>query len=149
MSQKYPPARERFEARIDRSGDCWLWTGHTRPNGYGCFRVGRKQTSVHRFAYEEFVGPIPEGMHVDHLCRVRSCANPLHLELVSPRENVLRGEAPTVQLFRDDVCKQGHALVGDNVYVWDKRPTQRICKTCRNQRSVEYQRQRRARARAA
>lgn len=149
MSQTFPPASERFEAKIDRSGDCWIWTGHIRPNGYGAFHVDGKLTSVHRFAYEYFVGPIPDGAHLDHLCRVRACANPAHLEPVSPRENVLRGQSPHVQLFHEDTCKRGHPLVGDNVYIWHKRPNQRGCKACRYQRVLDYQRRRREQRRAA
>jgi len=89
-------AEERFWARVDRDGpvhrwlgQCWVWTG-ALANGYGHLTVDGKNTPSHRFAYELHHGPIPEGMHIDHLCRNRACCNPEHLEPVSPQINKLR-----------------------------------------------------------
>lgn len=71
---------------------CWLWTGSTNGVGYGDFRArGKNHYYVHRWAYEEWAGPIPKGMDLDHLCRNRSCCNPAHLEPVTRRENLERG----------------------------------------------------------
>jgi hypothetical protein len=75
---------ERFEIKVNRSdSECWLWMGSLNQNGYPLFSGGR----AHRWSFEWFNGPIPKGMHVDHLCRVRSCVNPEHLEAVTVSEN--------------------------------------------------------------
>ena len=84
--------RDRFESYVERDGllGCWLWTGGT--NGqYGELRVGQKIAKAHRVAFEMYVGPIPAGLEVDHLCRNTRCVNPAHLEPVTKAENVRRG----------------------------------------------------------
>lgn len=76
---------------MDKQADgCWLWTGTVLGSGYGQFRVGMGHVRAHRFAYELLVGPIPEALTLDHLCRVTSCVNPLHLEPVTASENIKR-----------------------------------------------------------
>lgn len=91
-----PPATDAFWAKVDKDGPggCWLWTGYTSPRGYGdTGRYGLSRTRLaHRIAYELTLGRIPEGMQLDHLCRVRRCVNPEHLEPVTPRENIARGD---------------------------------------------------------
>jgi hypothetical protein len=82
---------DRFWANVDQSGDCWLWMG-ARTRGYGRFEVDGKGMAVHRFAYELLIGPVPEGLQIDHLCRNRPCVNPAHLEPVTNRENTMRGQ---------------------------------------------------------
>lgn len=83
---------ERFWQRVDRSGDCWLWTGSPDANGYGRFvRDGGAIEYVHRVAYQLLVGPIPDGLTVDHLCFTRMCVRPEHLESVTNEENARRG----------------------------------------------------------
>lgn len=88
-------AEERFWAKVDRrdGGDCWPWLGTTTSTGYGLFGVPREDRTVgaHRYAYELVVGPIPTGLELDHLCRVRNCVNPAHLEPVTHAENLRRG----------------------------------------------------------
>lgn len=77
---------------LDETG-CWIWTGRVNPKGYGQFRPGGRGTSVaqaHRWAFELFVGSIPDGLHIDHLCRVKACVNPRHLEPVTDLENKRR-----------------------------------------------------------
>lgn len=88
---------DRFVAKVDNFDvdGCWLWVGAIDKNtGYGRFHAGdgRRTVNAHRFAYETFVGPIPPGLDLDHLCRVRACVRPSHLEPVTRRENLLRGE---------------------------------------------------------
>ncbi len=79
---------KRFWQKVDMSGDCWLWTAAVVANrGYGLFSVDGHLVLAHRFAYELFNNPIPEGMQVDHTCHVRRCVNPFHLRLVTPRQN--------------------------------------------------------------
>lgn len=86
---------ERFLSKVDKRADgCWHWTAALMPNGYGYFRVStprRRMVYAHRAAYELLVGPIPDGMVIDHLCRNKSCVNPEHLEVVTQGENVRRG----------------------------------------------------------
>jgi hypothetical protein len=79
----------RFWSKVDQGEDCWRWTACTS-NGYGRFSVKRQPVLAHRFAYELLVGPIPEGLELDHLCRNRWCVNPDHLEPVTHDENVRR-----------------------------------------------------------
>ena len=147
------PSVERFMAKVhpEPMSGCWLWTGATKPTGYGnaSFFAGETM-QAHRMAYEIFVGPIPRGLVLDHKCRTRCCVNPDHLEPVTPSENVARGNTPSVNRARfaaQTHCKRGHALEGRNV-ILNSAPsrrgrTARICRTC----LVDGKRQRRAAAR--
>lgn len=81
---------ERFWSKVEKTDGCWLWTSTTNENGYGRFSIKRRFVSAHRLAYEMTVGPIPDGLTIDHLCRVRSCVRPEHLEAVTLQENCLR-----------------------------------------------------------
>lgn len=83
----------RFWAQVERTDGCWYWRGRTIPDGYGHFRVGGEtKRYAHRMAYMWTKGPIATGMEIDHLCRVRNCVNPDHLEAVTRRENIRRSE---------------------------------------------------------
>lgn len=90
---KKPTLEERLWPRIDKSGEHWIWTGGCIGTGYGTISVAGVDTPVHRLVYELEVGPIPDGLVLDHLCRVRRCCKPEHLEPVTFRENILRGES--------------------------------------------------------
>jgi hypothetical protein len=117
---------ERFWSKVDKTATCWLWTG-TLVGGYGTFRSGAT-VRAHRWSYEHLIGPIPEGLHLDHLCRVRQCVNPAHLEPVTQRENNRRGEGWSGQKARQTQCLHGHPLSGDNLRI---RPNgHRECKAC-------------------
>lgn len=114
----------RFWAKVDRSGDCWLWQGATVPRGYGKFQRGRRGDGfaiAHRVAYEMTIGPIPEGMHIDHLCRTPACVRPSHLEAVTPEENRRRQAASVTH------CPQGHPYDEANTIRWRNH---RQCRTC-------------------
>jgi hypothetical protein len=113
-------------------GPCWVWTAYTSPLGYGRFSAevaGRRtQVFAHRWAYEQQVGAIPAGLDLDHLCRVRHCVNPAHLEAVTARENVLRGGMPNGALSRRTHCGRGHPFDAANTYY---RPDGgRRCRKC-------------------
>lgn len=88
------PAHIARHVTVDQSA-CWLWTGSRSPDGYGWASLANKTHQAHRLVYRLVKGDPPEGMHLDHLCRVRNCVNPDHLEPVSPRENLRRGDTPT------------------------------------------------------
>jgi hypothetical protein len=134
-----PSIAQRFWSRVDKSGDCWLWTSRVGGRGYGDFDVNGDGVAAHRVAYELVKGPIPEGLVIDHLCRNKLCVNPDHLEAVTHRGNVLRGEGITARQARQTHCKRGHPLSGDNIYVYSGM---RKCKTC----TLERTRARRQRA---
>lgn len=110
-------------------GPCLLWTGPLHSSGktgYGWFRG---KALAHRAAYETFVGPIPGGLQIDHLCRVRLCVRPEHLEPVTPKVNILRSEAAGSVIARTGHCRQGHPMTGSNVYVVKATGYQR-CLAC-------------------
>jgi hypothetical protein len=132
------PVMERLIRYID-PGDCWLWLGYVGPNGYGQIRYNNERWAAHRLVWTALVGDIEEAT-LDHLCRVRHCVNPDHLEPTTTKENVLRGQGRTARQARQTHCKYGHPLLGDNLWVY--RGT-RLCRTCRRQRTREWkQRQR-------
>ena len=123
-------ALEHFRARIsiDPETGCWHWQGATQPRGYGTMPAnGQKGILAHRFAYETFIGPIPDGHELDHLCRNRSCVNPAHLEPVTHSENVRRGNGAAFWRNKTQ-CPQGHPYDEENTY-FDGRGYRR-CRAC-------------------
>lgn len=124
-----------FWKRIDRSDPdgCWLWIGRTKPDGYVQRRWFGKKVYIHRTAYELEVGAIPDGLVLDHLCRVRHCVNPAHLEPVTTRENIRRGVSVVAQQMSATHCKRGHALVDPNLYYF--KSGGKTCRECVIQRS--------------
>ncbi len=131
----------RFWAKVDKSGPtpaphpvlgdlgpCWLWTGLTRGtqvDRYGTFKVKGKTVSVHRYAYELMVGPIPDGLTIDHLCKTSLCVRAVvgdqpgqgHLEAVTLAENILRGDNMAALFARRDSCYRGHSFEPPNGYL--------------------------------
>lgn len=135
----------RYVDKTDPSG-CWIWKGTMGHGGYGIFRMGGQGASylrAHRVVYEEVAGPIPDGLVLDHLCRVRHCVNPGHLEPVTQEENVLRSpESPSAVNSRKTHCKHGHPYSGDNLYVTPRGERQcRICVAAAKERFKERTRQ--------
>lgn len=122
---------DRFWQKVNRTESCWIWAGAVLENGYGYAWDGTRARLAHRFSYELTTGAIPEGLVIDHLCRVRACVNPAHLEPVTQSENIRRGDGPRVQKERrqgQTHCLRGHPLSGDNLRV-DKRG-RRSCREC-------------------
>jgi hypothetical protein len=142
------PLSRRFthQVSVGHPGGCWLWIGSRRGKGYGRTFANGHIVLAHRVAYELFVGPIPEAMVIDHLCRNPSCVNPDHLEAVTMRENTLRGVGPSAVNAAKASCRRGHPLDDANVYVSGGR---RHCRACRHARGAADQRAFRARRRAA
>jgi hypothetical protein len=129
---KRPDLAERFWSKVDRLGveDCWEWLASKMATGYGRFGPGGRaggMTTAHRVAYELTFGPIPEGLSIDHLCRNRGCVNPSHLEAVSQRVNVLRGETIPARNAAKTTCDHGHELTPENTYAWQGK---RDCRAC-------------------
>jgi hypothetical protein len=127
---------ERIARRIDASGDCWMWLGPTERGGYGMVTFKGRGAIAHRVTYELLVGPIPEGLYLDHLCRVRACVNPAHLEPVTQAENNRRAGLAKTH------CINGHEYTPENTY---RRPRGvRECRTCRALASQDAYRRRSA-----
>lgn len=125
-----PSVNKRFWAKVEKTDTCWLWRGYVAKHGYGTYTIGPKTWRVHRYAYEQAVGPIPDGMQIDHLCRVRSCVNPDHLEVVTSRENTLRSPiAAAAVAARKTHCPAGHPYAGENLYAHPAG--YRICRACK------------------
>jgi len=126
-------AGERFRAKYEvRANGCWEWIGALQTNGYGSFGVGAgKSMLAHRWSYEHHVGPIPDGLTIDHLCRNRRCVNPKHIEPVTIAENTRRGESPFAKNARATHCKRGHELTADNLRT--RKDGRRQCKACQKQ----------------
>lgn len=127
-----------FPADRPDLGPCWLWTGYIMPNGYGSQTVLGRSVYAHRYAYELAVGPIPKGLEIDHLCRVRRCVNPAHLEPVTRQVNTLRGTSSAAYYALRTSCELGHPFNEANTRV--DAENKRHCRTCVR----EYARQRRA-----
>lgn len=128
----------RFWAKVRVGDDCWEWVGARFGSGYGAINRDGHTISAHRVSYELLVGPIPDGLELDHLCRNRWCVRPDHLEPVVHVENVRRSPlGPSARTH----CPQGHPYEGDNLYV--KPSGRRVCVTCRRARASEYRRRKR------
>lgn len=121
---------DRFLSYVtDTPVGCWQWTGYLLPNGYARVSVNGERQYAHRAVYEAVNGPIPAGLVIDHLCRNRGCANPDHLEAVTQRINVLRGESHAAARARQTECVRGHRFDSANTYV--ARNGTRKCRRCR------------------
>ncbi|MET8826019.1 HNH endonuclease signature motif containing protein [Streptomyces sp. NPDC004610] len=137
---------ERFWAKTQLNGEtgCWEWGGQLSPKGYGLINLNRTMWRAHRAAYVQLVGAVADGLVLDHLCRIRNCVNPTHLEPVTPAENTRRG---LINLGRKDVklkprthCPQGHPY--DEVNTATSNAGKRRCKACTRIRKQRYRRAR-------
>lgn len=133
------PVADRLLAKISvDSNGCWIWTGAiNRDSGYATFTAGPSTTvNGHRVSYETFVGPIADGLVIDHLCRVRACINPEHLEAVTQQENVLRSPVSMASRWAGRThCTRGHEYTSENTRLVPRRDNPdkfyRQCQKCR------------------
>lgn len=130
---------ERFFSFVALHGSCWIWTGHCTSNGYGTF-FDRRTIKAHRWAYEHWVGPIPDGLVLDHFaCDTPPCVNPMHVRPVTRRENTLRGDGPAAQNLAKTHCKRGHPFDEANTL---HRQDGRQCRVCVNVQQARRRAQR-------
>jgi len=137
---------ERLWAKVDKKESCWLWTGSLQGSGYATIRLGGRGSKfqmAHRAAYEILRGPIPDGLQLDHLCRVRHCVNPDHLEPVSGRTNLLRGTSFSAENAAKTHCAHGHEFTPENTKARRSRPG-RQCRTCERRFKREYRERQRS-----
>ena len=115
---------EAFWVKVEKTSSCWNWLGYIKKDGYPAFRYNEKMGNAYRFSYELFKGDIPEGLQIDHLCRNRSCVNPAHLEAVTRKINLLRGDTFQAKNAAKTHCPKGHPY--DYIDTYGKRR----CKKC-------------------
>jgi hypothetical protein len=144
QERSYPEDQTRLWSKIQKGGPlpvhdpslgpCWLWLAGKNNGGYGHFRGWDGRMIVaHRLTYEMLVGPIPDGLHIDHLCRVRGCVNPSHLDPVLTKVNTWRGLKGVMKTH----CIHGHAFSPENTWTYRGH---RVCKVCSRARRTEYDR---------
>lgn len=129
----------RFWAKVTKQDGCWLWSGAPDAYGYSRFTLTHSKTvKAHRVAYELVVGPIPDGLVIDHLCKNRACVNPAHMEPVKSGVNVMRGDSLQAKNAAKQHCPKGHPYDEENTYVQKKGS--RCCRECGRARNREYHR---------
>ncbi|MEV6102652.1 HNH endonuclease signature motif containing protein [Nocardia sp. NPDC051981] len=141
---------ERFMSRVDKTkSGCWLWTSTHSANGYGQFHFNGARYPAHVWAYERLVGPVPDGLQLDHLCHTsdssctggviclhRRCVNPSHLEPVTARENTLRGNSLQAANAAKTHCSKGHPFDAENTHYTARG--RRVCRACQRAFTASY-----------
>lgn len=131
-------AEKRFLEKVspEPNSGCWLWVAGLGGRwGYGNFWNGKRNVQAHRWSYERWKGPIPDGLQIDHLCRVHCCVNPDHLEAVTCRENIMRGNLPKMMADKQRSithCANGHEYTEENTYIYGDN--YRKCRICRREK---------------
>lgn len=139
IPQLSPEQIERFWSKVEvpeQPSCCWEWTGYRLPTGYGDFNFGNSALKAHRVSYTLLIGPIPDGLVIDHLCRNTSCVNPDHLEITTQRENIRRGYSYFGIARRKTHCSRGHAFSTENTYLVPSGG--RSCKECRRANNRQW-----------
>lgn len=135
---------ESFVSIVPITG-CWMWMGAISHDGYGRFHLRGKFMPAYRASYEIHRGPVPQELRCDHLCRNRWCVNPWHIDIVTVRENTLRGVGPASVNAKKTHCPAGHPLSGDNLHiVVDPRGIFRKCRICHLASKRRWHRKRKA-----
>ncbi|MET8694708.1 HNH endonuclease [Streptomyces bauhiniae] len=135
-----PSLEERiFEKIREDEAGCWIWTGTRVGTGYGQIDIAGRKRPAHRVVYEFLVCEIPEGLDLDHLCRVRHCVNPWHLDPVTRQVNIIRGDKPKINASKTH-CPHGHTYDEANTIVYKGS---RFCRTCKKARQKAYDEKRR------
>lgn len=137
MHRRPQPLLDRLADKFTVGDGCWQWQAARKPSGYGVFRDAGKNRPAHRVVYEVFVGPVPAGLDLDHLCRNRGCVRPDHLEPVTRSENLRRGiggEARREQAAAMTTCKNGHPWTPENT----RQGKQRHCRACAREATRRY-----------
>lgn len=142
---RYETENEAFWSKVEKSENgCWKWRGYLATNGYGRFCYNYANVAAHRYAYEQIVGPIPDGLELDHVkargCTSRACVNPDHLEPVTHRENTLRGDTITAAASARTHCPRGHELSPENLVPSSLKKGRRGCLTCSREKAAERRR---------
>jgi hypothetical protein len=135
---RWQTLRERFDEKyvVDENG-CWIWTGYVAKDGYGRITVDDRPKLAHRIGYALLVGGLDDQLTLDHLCRVRHCVNPAHLEQVTRGENVLRGVGISAVNKAKTHCWRGHEFTPDNTYVLRGKRWCRKCNRIRRRQTYE------------
>lgn len=132
---------ERFVALVRVTATCWFWLGSTNRSGHGQFSVGGKMVKAHRWAYEFFVGPIPDGLVIHHLCGNESCVNPDHLKPITARENTLLGNGAPAKYARATSCRNGHPYTEATMFIdYEGYRKCRLCEQITSERHTEQAR---------
>jgi len=124
---------ERVYSKIEKTKNCWIWKGTINSQGYGVAWFNGKLHRAHRLIYEWERETIPQGMVADHICRIRNCVNPDHIEIITNGANVLRGVSQSAVNSRKKFCIRGHKFTPENTYSYTRG--WRCCKTCFNARN--------------
>lgn len=126
----------RFVAKVDFADGCWEWKGFRNASGYGKFRDDGFSHQAHRWMLRAVGRPAPAFMETDHLCRNRGCVNPFHLDIVTRKENVLRGESPAAKHARKTHCPRGHEYNETNTHRNAKN--ERRCRQCWRRKGGDF-----------
>jgi hypothetical protein len=135
------PIAEKFLDKVIKTNDCWGWKNKPNGRGYSTLSYNYRNVLAHRFSYEQKYGKLEKGMVLDHLCRNRWCVNPDHLQVVSNKENILRGESPSAHNARKTHCPSGHEYNDENTLKYELKLYKghsRVCRECARLRAKSY-----------